>query len=102
MMTGASENGRAQGTAAADPCFSGLNVRVAQAAHGRGQLLEPERAGGGDRNIDDAAAKERPSAGDYDAHDEAIVQIDHAHSRSDRQTAMRRNQSAARRTIVGC
>ena len=69
---------------------------------GEASFSEPERASGGDRNIDDAAAKERPSAGDYDDHDEAIVQIDHAHSRSDRQTAMRRNQSAARRALVGC
>ena len=69
---------------------------------GEASFSEPERVGGGDRNIDDAAAKERPSAGDYDDHGEAIVEIDHTHLRSDRQTAMRRYQSAARRTIVGC
>ena len=52
-----------------------------------------ERARGGGRDIDDAPANERPSVDDSDDGASAVVEIEHLHPRSKRESFVGCNQS---------
>jgi hypothetical protein len=64
---------------------------------GDARLPESERHGGLRRNVDHSATDERSPANDRDHHATAVVEVDDADLRPDRQAAMRRNQSSETR-----
>ena len=73
--------------------FSSPHMRHAGLAHA-------ERVGGDSRNVDDAAADERPAIDDGDDRAAAVVEIDDPHVRAERQRAMRGDQAAVMRVAV--
>ena len=57
-------------------------------------LTKAERACGGRRDIDNAAANERAAVDDFQDDGLAVVEIEHLHPRPKRQSLVGRNQPA--------
>ena len=63
-------------------------------------LAHAEHVGGDGRNVDDAAADERPAIDDGDDRAAAVVEIGDPHVRAEGQRAMRGDQAAVMRIVI--
>jgi hypothetical protein len=61
------------------------------------RLPKAERCGGLSRNVDDSTSDKRASANDRNDHATAVIEVEDPHPRSNRQPAVRRDQSRVTR-----